>query len=50
MKIVKDGNAYCVMADNFVNLQESSDYFFIDEEEYCKYANDDANDDEGENS
>jgi len=34
MKIEKDGNMYCVKADNFVDLQESSDYFFIDEAEY----------------
>ena len=40
MNIVRDGNAYCVRADNFVNLQESTDYFFIDEDEYQKYKND----------
>lgn len=37
MTIEKDGNMYCVKADNFVNLQESNDYFFIDEEEYQKF-------------
>ena len=34
MKIIKDGTAYCVQADNFKNLQESKDYFFIEEKEY----------------
>ena len=37
MKIIKDGDAYLVAADNFVDLQESSDYFFIGEEEYQEY-------------
>lgn len=37
MTIAKDGNMYLVKADNFVDLQESKDYFFIDEEEYKKF-------------
>ena len=38
MKIEKDGNKYCVKADNFVDLQESNDYFFIDEKEYQAFV------------
>jgi len=34
MKIIKDGSAYCVQANNFKNLQESKDYFFIEKNEY----------------
>ena len=37
MKIEKDGNQYCVKADNFINLQKSNDYFFISEEEYKNF-------------
>jgi len=36
MRIQKDGDSYIVKADNFVNLQESKDYFYIDLEEYEK--------------
>jgi hypothetical protein len=39
MKIQKDGNQYCVKADNFINLQESKDYFFISEKEYREFEN-----------
>lgn len=34
MKIEKDGSMYCVKADNFVDLQKSEDYFFIDKTEW----------------
>lgn len=34
MKIEKDGNMYCVTPDSHINLQESSEYFFVDEAEY----------------
>jgi len=37
MKIEKDGNMYCVHPDRFVNLQESTEYFFIDEDEYQSF-------------
>lgn len=37
MKIIKDGDKYLVAADNFINLQESSDYFFIEEKEYQRF-------------
>ena len=37
MKIEKDGNLYCVHPDRFVNLQESTEYFFIDEDEYQSF-------------
>lgn len=37
MKIEKDGDMYCVKADNFVNLAESKDYFFITEEELSRF-------------
>jgi len=37
MKIEKDGNMYCVEADNFVDLAESKDYFFITEEEFVRF-------------
>lgn len=33
MKIVKDGSDYIVKADNFVDLQESEEYFLISGEE-----------------
>ncbi len=38
MKIVKDGNAYLIAADNFVDLQQSRDYFYIEEEEYKAFV------------
>jgi hypothetical protein len=38
MKIIKDGDKYLVRADNFVDLQESKDYFFIGEEEYREFV------------
>ena len=34
MKIQKDGDSYIVKAKNFVDLQESKDYFYIDADEY----------------
>ena len=37
MKIVKDGDMYCVQKGNFVNLQESKEYFFIGKGEYHKF-------------
>lgn len=37
MKIAKDGDAYLVHADNFVNLQESEDYFFVDIAEVAEF-------------
>ena len=39
MKIEKDGESYIVKADNFMNLQESKDYFFIEEKEYQELNN-----------
>ena len=34
MKIKKDGDMYLITADDFVNLQESDNYFFINQDEY----------------
>ena len=39
MKIEKDGDMYCVHSDNFTNLQESDEYFFITEKEYFAFIN-----------
>lgn len=38
MKIQKEGNQYLVTADDFVNLQESSKYFFISKKEYNEFV------------
>jgi len=38
MKITKDGNAYCIKKDDFINLQES-DVLFIDEKELKEFEN-----------
>jgi len=44
MKIIKDGSAYLVAKDSFVDLQESKDYFFIKEEEYVEFIKSIQND------
>ena len=33
MKVFKDGNAYCITKDNFVNLQESPSIWFDEDSE-----------------
>jgi hypothetical protein len=39
MKVIKDGDQYLVAKDGFINLQDSSDYFFISKDEYEDFIN-----------